>query len=209
MKKLPDVCLLIAFSVILSATHIDVQLNAQDRPAVHRQSSLVQGKDIDQAQESSEKPNDPLGRSTPHGTVFGFLQTAQHGDFKQASQYLQLSNNERLTRGEKLSRRLHALMDNAFLGRVGAITDDVELKEIDRLSTHYLGSPYGNRTSPRVATRLHIERWHAWGSLREEQPVTVDGEAIVSALAAGEKPSAIAKRFNVARSTVYRVAAHT
>ena len=39
------------------------------------------------------------------------------------------------------------------------------------------------------------------------RPVTVDGEAIVAALAAGEKPAAVARRFKVARSTVYRVAA--
>ena len=39
------------------------------------------------------------------------------------------------------------------------------------------------------------------------RPVTVDREAIVAALAAGEKPAAVARRFKVARSTVYRVAA--
>jgi DNA invertase Pin-like site-specific DNA recombinase len=39
------------------------------------------------------------------------------------------------------------------------------------------------------------------------RPATVDAEAIRAALAAGEKPTAVAKRFNVARSTVYRVAA--
>lgn len=38
------------------------------------------------------------------------------------------------------------------------------------------------------------------------RPVTVDGEAIIAALAAGDKPTAVAKRFNVARSTVYRIA---
>lgn len=37
------------------------------------------------------------------------------------------------------------------------------------------------------------------------RPVTVDGDAIRAALAAGDKPMAVAKRFNVARSTVYRV----
>jgi len=55
-------------------------------------------------------------------------------------------------------------------GRVGPITEDVGLQEIDRLSTHYTGQPYPNRESPRVAVRLEVERWHAWGSLREEQP---------------------------------------
>jgi DNA invertase Pin-like site-specific DNA recombinase len=37
------------------------------------------------------------------------------------------------------------------------------------------------------------------------RPVSVDGEAIRAALVAGDKPAAVAKRFNVARSTVYRL----
>jgi DNA invertase Pin-like site-specific DNA recombinase len=41
------------------------------------------------------------------------------------------------------------------------------------------------------------------------RPVTVDGEAIRKALAAGDKPAAVARQLNVARSTVYRVAAQT
>ena len=55
-------------------------------------------------------------------------------------------------------------------GRVGPITEDVGLQEIDKLSNHYTGSPYADREHPRVAVRLQVERWHAWGSLREEQP---------------------------------------
>ncbi|PWE56352.1 resolvase [Metarhizobium album] len=39
------------------------------------------------------------------------------------------------------------------------------------------------------------------------RPVTVDGDAIRAAIAAGDKPMAVAKRFNVARSTVYRMKA--
>jgi DNA invertase Pin-like site-specific DNA recombinase len=38
------------------------------------------------------------------------------------------------------------------------------------------------------------------------RPATVDSDAIRTALAAGDKPAAVARRFNVARSTVYRVA---
>jgi DNA invertase Pin-like site-specific DNA recombinase len=37
------------------------------------------------------------------------------------------------------------------------------------------------------------------------RPITVDAEAIRAAIAAGDKPTAVSKRFNVARSTVYRV----
>ena len=41
------------------------------------------------------------------------------------------------------------------------------------------------------------------------RPVSIDAEAIRAALAAGDKPSVVAKRFNVARSTVYRVASES
>ena len=47
-------------------------------------------------------------------------------------------------------------------GRVGPIADDIDLAGIDRLSKHYTGKPYSNRTSPRVVTHLTVERWHGW-----------------------------------------------
>ncbi|MHA3703845.1 PPOX class F420-dependent oxidoreductase [Jatrophihabitans sp. YIM 134969] len=47
-------------------------------------------------------------------------------------------------------------------GRVGEIVDDEGLAQIDRLSKHYTGQPYGRRDRPRVATHLTIERWHGW-----------------------------------------------
>jgi PPOX class probable F420-dependent enzyme len=53
-------------------------------------------------------------------------------------------------------------------GRVGSITDDVGLRDIDRLSRHYTGNPYANRERPRVSTHMVIERWHGWGELREQ-----------------------------------------
>jgi len=65
---------------------------------------------------------DPLGRSTPHGTVFGFLQAVHSGKDKEATQYLQLSGQERANQGERLVHELQALMDKAFVGRVGAIS---------------------------------------------------------------------------------------
>ena len=47
-------------------------------------------------------------------------------------------------------------------GRVVSIADDEGLRDIDRLSTHYTGKPYGNRERPRVSVRVAIERWHGW-----------------------------------------------
>jgi PPOX class probable F420-dependent enzyme len=52
-------------------------------------------------------------------------------------------------------------------GRVVSITDDVGLRDIDRLARHYTGNPYGNRERPRVSAQVEIDRWHAWGELRD------------------------------------------
>ena len=65
---------------------------------------------------------DPLGRSTPHGTVVGFLQAVHSGKNKEATQYLQLSGQERAKKGEDLVHELQVLMDKSFVGRVGAIS---------------------------------------------------------------------------------------
>lgn len=47
-------------------------------------------------------------------------------------------------------------------GRVQSIVDDDGLRDIDRLSRHYTGQPYGNRQRPRVSVHVEIERWHGW-----------------------------------------------
>ena len=52
-------------------------------------------------------------------------------------------------------------------GRVVSIADDEGLRDIDRLAKHYTGSAYPNRTSPRVSCQVEIERWHAWGRLKD------------------------------------------
>lgn len=54
-------------------------------------------------------------------------------------------------------------------GRVVAIVDDVDLRDIDRISRHYSGQPYADREHPRMTAYVEIDRWHAWGELREAQ----------------------------------------
>jgi PPOX class probable F420-dependent enzyme len=46
-------------------------------------------------------------------------------------------------------------------GRI-TLHDDTDLKDIDRLSQHYMGSPYGQRDRGRVSGWIEVERWHAW-----------------------------------------------
>jgi PPOX class probable F420-dependent enzyme len=52
-------------------------------------------------------------------------------------------------------------------GRVVEWVDDDDLVDIDRLSTHYTGNPYPDRTGKRVSAWVNIESWHGWGEARQ------------------------------------------
>jgi PPOX class probable F420-dependent enzyme len=47
-------------------------------------------------------------------------------------------------------------------GRVTEIVDDEGLADIDRLSKHYTGQAYANRTDPRVSAWMEVTSYHAW-----------------------------------------------
>jgi len=51
-------------------------------------------------------------------------------------------------------------------GRVVTLTDDEDLRDIDRLARQYTGRQYPNRQRPRVSAQVEIDRWHGWGELR-------------------------------------------
>jgi len=75
---------------------------------------------------ANQSAPDPLGRDTPSGTVYGFLQAAQAGNYSTAAQYLQLSNARRVTQGEDLATKLKVVMDRAFTGNLRAISNQRE-----------------------------------------------------------------------------------
>jgi PPOX class probable F420-dependent enzyme len=47
-------------------------------------------------------------------------------------------------------------------GRVAELAPDTDLRDIDRLSTHYRGEPYPVRDKPRTSAWIEIDRWHGW-----------------------------------------------
>jgi MscS family membrane protein len=61
-------------------------------------------------------PADWLNRNTPSGTVFGFLEAAQSGNYATAAQYLQMNPARRQAEGETLAQQLKLVMDRAFAG---------------------------------------------------------------------------------------------
>jgi MscS family membrane protein len=81
------------------------------------------------AQEPAAAPSDSLGRETPSGTVLGFLQAAQSGNYKIAADYLQMNAVHRQAQGPVLASQLKVLMDRAFVG------------SLRRLSTRPEGNP--------------------------------------------------------------------
>jgi MscS family membrane protein len=54
-------------------------------------------------------PTDPLGRSTPHGTVIGFLHAAEAQDYARAAKYLDTKAPE--SKAEELALELKVLLD--------------------------------------------------------------------------------------------------
>ena len=78
------------------------------------------------------KATDQLGRDTPYGTVYGFLQAAQSGDYSIAAQYLQMSPARRQAEGDALAMKLNTAMNIAFTGSLrpsrepeGTLQEDV------------------------------------------------------------------------------------
>jgi len=65
----------------------------------------------------------PLGRDTPSGTLYGFLQAAQAGNYSTAAQYLQMSSGRRQTQGEDLATKLKVVIDRAFTGDLRRISN--------------------------------------------------------------------------------------
>jgi MscS family membrane protein len=69
---------------------------------------------------------DPLGRDTPSGTIYGFLQAAQSGNYSTAAQYLQMTSAKRASQGQQLATKLKDVMDRAFSGNLRVISNKPE-----------------------------------------------------------------------------------
>jgi MscS family membrane protein len=88
-------------------------------------------------------PEDRLGRSTPYGTVTGFLSAAEHGDFERASQYLDSYQSPQ--RKQELARQLKLVMDQAVRINLEKVSREPEGNLEDKLQP--------NRESVGVAKR--------------------------------------------------------
>jgi MscS family membrane protein len=109
MRKLALFILVVSLSVqSLAAQTLVAQLNNLLKPTA--------------PSTSASSSSDPLGRTTPSGTVLGFLQVAQGGNERVAADYLQMSAARRQSQGPEMAGKLKVLMDRAFVGSIRRIS---------------------------------------------------------------------------------------
>jgi len=84
--------------------------------------------------------NDPLGRSTPQGTVLGFIKAAAQEDYEQALRYLDTRTTG--TAAQKLIAGLQAILEGGFSGNLAVLSnkpegslDDDLLPTVERVGT--------------------------------------------------------------------------
>lgn len=94
-------------------------------PALPAQSVAGLLKGTTQQKQGTTQP-DPLGRDTPSGTVLGFLQAAQSGDYRAAADYLQMSPSHRQSQGVAIAQKLKVLMDRAYVGSLRHLSTNIE-----------------------------------------------------------------------------------
>jgi MscS family membrane protein len=71
-----------------------------------------------------EAGDDPLGRSTPHGAVLGFIRAAERGDYDQAASYLDTKQRGALAR--KLAQQLQVILDRETSVDLGKLSRQLE-----------------------------------------------------------------------------------
>lgn len=67
---------------------------------------------------------DPLGRSTPQGTVFGFVKSASQGDYDQALQYLDTKIMG--IRARQLTDAVQVVLERGFSGKLAMLSNKPE-----------------------------------------------------------------------------------
>src|SRR5438105_3704282 len=74
--------------------------------------------------EAQTPENDPLGRSTPKGTVLGFLTTAHREDYPRATQYLDTPLHGQAA--TELASQLAVVLDQGLPANLDTLSDKPE-----------------------------------------------------------------------------------
>jgi MscS family membrane protein len=108
----------VAFVILLFAC-----LTASGFPA-EKPGVLSSAKEALRPAEQEKAPDDPLGRSTPQGTVFGFIKSATKGDYERAVQYLDTKKTGFAS--AKIISALQTLLERGFSGKLALLSGKPE-----------------------------------------------------------------------------------
>jgi MscS family membrane protein len=117
-----SVCVRLLRVFVLASSLIAIGANAQTLPGSAPSPAP--------AQAAPEK--DPLGRSTPRGTVLGFLAAARKGDNERARHYLDRPASSRAA--ETLAHQLFVVLDARLPARLTQVSDTPEGSRADPLA---------------------------------------------------------------------------
>lgn len=92
--------------------------------AAERSGTLSRAKEAILPAEKEKAPEDPLGRSTPQGTVFGFIKRASQGDYEQALQYLDTKRTG--FSAQRLIYSLQVILERGFSGKLAMLSNKPE-----------------------------------------------------------------------------------
>jgi MscS family membrane protein len=99
---------------------------------------------------------DPLGRSTPRGTVVGFLTAAHKGDWHGAAQFIEIANGEDPV---ELSTQLSVVLDQGLPANIDHLSDQPEGDLKDNLPpTKELAGVIETKGGPLSVTLDHVRR---------------------------------------------------
>jgi MscS family membrane protein len=108
---------------VLSASFVVIWLTLALPAAAQKLPSAVKPKT--EAPAEPEPVADPLGRSTPRGTISAFSRASHDGDLVAAARYFQKTAKPR-PNTDTLARNLKELMDRYFHQPISTISDDAE-----------------------------------------------------------------------------------
>ncbi len=92
--------------------------------AAQKPGILPGAKEVQRPAEPEVAYTDPLGRSTPQGTVFGFMKSAAQGNYDQALQYLDTKIIG--VRAHKLIDALQVILERGFSGKLAMLSNKPE-----------------------------------------------------------------------------------
>lgn len=123
-----------AWALILACCVCASGILAQNAPASKKPASpLIPAAPAPAETAPPVPPPDPLGRSSPHGCVVGFLLAAQRQDYTRAAQYLDIKKPP--AQAEELARQLQTVLDTGLTGNLDGLSREATGDETDSLRT--------------------------------------------------------------------------